>query len=496
MAQTDTNQLMSNGKPSRTTNPIHFEDLDPKRFEDLVRELIYDFRDWQTIEATGKGGTDDGFDIRAFERESTTSVDDDGNEVIHPREGNLWMVQCKREKVIPPSKIKKILEDIDPKNPPYGYILAAATDFSKKAYDAFRDGLTELGVLEFQLWGKATLETELHQPKNDRILFTFFGISNVRRRQSRGTEIRSEITNKNKVMRMLGDNPEHKWILARDSKDREYPYKDKYNNFDEQPRWKEFEVIELHPRGVIVRLKHSFAYMDEATGVFDVADPAIVHNNPYNRSNQTAEERKLREKVGTIKDYWECLPYANQVMFHLYGVIRYKDMLAIDVIGDTWNEVPHIFVDFVDGSPISGTLANLERGASNFGIGDMQRKDIFPDVFPKPIFGTINEAEPLALPETLAEQYVNFRGDLKRLFDAEGRYDHLQQTDVAVVRFGQKDERFVQITHRFELTKVDMEREHPNWMWDVQQQIGREPNNDDVYKVIEFRNCYRHQWER
>lgn len=30
---------------------IHFEDLDPHRFEDLVRELIYDFRDWQTIEA-------------------------------------------------------------------------------------------------------------------------------------------------------------------------------------------------------------------------------------------------------------------------------------------------------------------------------------------------------------------------------------------------------------------------------------------------------------
>ena len=60
---------------TRTIAPIHFEDLDPHRFEDLVREIIYDFRDWQTIEATGRGGSDDGFDIRAFERLPNASVD-------------------------------------------------------------------------------------------------------------------------------------------------------------------------------------------------------------------------------------------------------------------------------------------------------------------------------------------------------------------------------------------------------------------------------------
>ena len=36
--------------------------LDPHRFEDLIRELIYDFRDWQSIEATGRSGGDAGFD--------------------------------------------------------------------------------------------------------------------------------------------------------------------------------------------------------------------------------------------------------------------------------------------------------------------------------------------------------------------------------------------------------------------------------------------------
>ncbi|WP_370313115.1 restriction endonuclease [Sagittula sp.] len=255
---------MSKATPTRTTNPIHFEDLDPKRFEDLVRELIYDFRDWQTIEATGKGGDDDGFDIRAYERAMTTTVDEDGKEFVRPMDGNVWMIQCKREKAIPPSKINKILEDIDLDNPPYGYILAAATNFSKKSYDTFRDKLTQIGVLEFHLWGNATLETELHQPKNDRILFTFFGISNVRRRRSRATEIRYEVTNKNRVMRVLGDNPAHSWILARDSKDRHYPYEFEYADFNERPRWQDLEVVELHPRGVIVLMKRCYAYFDES----------------------------------------------------------------------------------------------------------------------------------------------------------------------------------------------------------------------------------------
>ena len=56
---------------TKTLGPLHFEDLEPHRFEDLVRELVYDFKDWQSIEATGRSGPDDGFDIRAYERVSS-----------------------------------------------------------------------------------------------------------------------------------------------------------------------------------------------------------------------------------------------------------------------------------------------------------------------------------------------------------------------------------------------------------------------------------------
>lgn len=487
---------MSKAKPTRTTNPIHFEDLDPKRFEDLVRELIYDFRDWQTIEATGKGGGDDGFDIRAYERATTTTIDEDGDEVVRPMDGNLWMIQCKREKAVPPSKIKKILEDIDPDNPPYGYILAAATNFSKKAYDTFRDELTKLGILEFHLWGNAILETELHQPKNDRILFTFFGISNVRRRRSRATEIRSEVTHKNRVMRVLGDNPKHSWILVRDSKDTHYPYESQYADFDERPRWKDLEVVELHPRGVIVRMKWCYAYFDEPMKTFDHAEPPIVHHSPHDRRQDTDRDREEREKLGLVRDYWERLPQKNQAMFHLNGIIRYKDMQVIDDKGDSWNNIPHIFVEFLDGSPVSDTLAYLEKGQRHIGLDDFSYKDFFPKSFPEPKFGKIYDEQALALPDSLSEQYVNFRGgDLNALYDVDGRFAHLKLNDVAVVRFGHKDGRFIQITHRYKLLGKDMLRDQPQLAWQVSRQIGRESTSEDMIDVLEVRNCHQHQWE-
>ena len=54
-------------KATKTINPLHFEDREPHRFEDLVRRLLYGYREWKDIEATGWGGSDEGFDIRAWE---------------------------------------------------------------------------------------------------------------------------------------------------------------------------------------------------------------------------------------------------------------------------------------------------------------------------------------------------------------------------------------------------------------------------------------------
>lgn len=38
-------------KITKTLGPIHFEDFEPHRFEDLARQLIYDFRDQKIKES-------------------------------------------------------------------------------------------------------------------------------------------------------------------------------------------------------------------------------------------------------------------------------------------------------------------------------------------------------------------------------------------------------------------------------------------------------------
>jgi len=53
---------------SRTINPLHFEDLEPHRFEDLARQLVYDFRAWAGLEATGRSGADEGNRKRGSDR--------------------------------------------------------------------------------------------------------------------------------------------------------------------------------------------------------------------------------------------------------------------------------------------------------------------------------------------------------------------------------------------------------------------------------------------
>lgn len=141
---------------TKTLNPLHFEDLEPHRFEDLVRQIVYDFKEWSLLEPTGRLGSDDGYDARGFEIVKSgididadePAEDDEDDSGVAERQERLWQIQCKREQSISPSKITKYVGEMIPKGSavPYGVIFAAATDFSKKTRDVFREQLREKGV--------------------------------------------------------------------------------------------------------------------------------------------------------------------------------------------------------------------------------------------------------------------------------------------------------------------------------------------------------------
>lgn len=493
---------MAKSKITRTYGPIHFEDLDPHRFEDLVRELIYDYKDWQTIEATGRSGNDGGFDVRAYEKVETSSQtkeEDEDQEEAHPMAGNLWMIQGKREKELGPKRVKEILNDIDSKNPPYGYILAASANFSKDSYDLFREELRKKGVMEFYLWGKAELEDTLHLPKNDRILFTFFGISLVSKRRSRATEIRQVVINKNKLYRTFGDSADfYKSVLLRDSKDSEYPYKVEYKDFEERPRWREYKAVDYHPSGLIVALRKHFAYFDTEKKEYDYAEAS---NLMYRESDSEEVRRKQQAEREKIENFWEHLPRRNQATYIRNGLIRYDEMMVIDDKGDTWHKFPHIFVDFDSRTgPIAGSYEYLEFGEKrSVSLKDYKRVNKFPKFFPETTTGTIHEDKGVMFNDSDFSMLKHGNEMLYAIYECDGRYSFLKPKDLVRVENEDRESSskyYLRITHIESLKPKDYIKKYPESKWMIERQIGENPDTKKMLNVYEFKKTYDFVVER
>jgi hypothetical protein len=79
--------------------------------EGMIRQLSYDFRPWQEIEPTGRGGSDDGYDARAWEKVDAPEERDEDEEEAPPAT-RLWLIQCKREKQISPKKLREYLDNL------------------------------------------------------------------------------------------------------------------------------------------------------------------------------------------------------------------------------------------------------------------------------------------------------------------------------------------------------------------------------------------------
>src|ERR1700726_4616698 len=102
---------------TRTLNPLPFDSLEPRRFEDLIRQLAYDFRRWRVLEATGRSGSDESFDVRGWEgvNEEIADRDDDDDaeqDTVSFGEDRLWLIQGKREKSIGPTKLAGYVDGI------------------------------------------------------------------------------------------------------------------------------------------------------------------------------------------------------------------------------------------------------------------------------------------------------------------------------------------------------------------------------------------------
>ena len=342
---------MKRPSPARTYAPVRLADLEPHRFEDLVRNLAYDFRSWTSIEAVGRSGDDGGFDVRAWETENREIDPEGGENEPLVRQGHEWMFQCKREQTIGPKMMEKHLRSlaINKESPPYGLVFVGSCDLSKKAQDTFRDISRELGFQEAYLWGRGEVEDLLYQPKNDHLLFAFFGISIQTRKRSTKTDLRTKLVPKRKLSRVLKDREQN--ILIRDPLDDRYPYWTKDEVGERTTRWILLSVEGLKHDGVHVLWRRYPAFLDEDNMSWDFIEgynSAILgrYTNFWEKRDQLSPSRGSYIDHHSSIAQWQELSEQEKAWFTITAVLPYEVIIEIDEDGDDVCSHPHLYVDF------------------------------------------------------------------------------------------------------------------------------------------------------
>jgi hypothetical protein len=339
-------------KPSRTINQIHFEDLEPHRFEDLVRQLVYGFRRWLALEPLGRSGADEGIDIRGIEAVSETSAepdldddfDDDGSEQ------RVWIIQCKRERTLGPSKARAIATAAlaGATDPPHGFILAAPCDLSKRTRETLSAELRDGGVRQVLAWGRADLEDLLFLPEHDHLLFAYFGVSLAVRRRSRVTELRGRLAKKRQIYKAIGDL-RHRGItpvLVRDPDEPGYPFRERVEDFnDEDPPWL-WTAFRHHSNpdtlALIIQRRHAWVSKNRKRFDFiDTCSHVVPHRGGFEKLPPTNEE--LCERLWRF--FHNSIPPDERAWLEVVAWIPYDDILLIDDLGDAFNEPPHLLVN-------------------------------------------------------------------------------------------------------------------------------------------------------
>lgn len=387
---------------TRTLNPLPFQDLEPHRFEDLVRQLVYDFRLWRNIEAVGRSGSDEGIDIRGIERPGVAEteredLDEEQEEAAaeHLRSiesDRVWVVQCKRERAIGPGKVRKIIKKYFELSPPapYGYILAAASDFSQAARDAAAEQLRRHGVQEFYVWGKGELEDQLFQPKNDHLLFAYFGISLQVRRRSQRTTFRSHLALKKKLIKEIGnlEGYGNKPVLIRDPRDEEYPQIISPEAFAKRPKWRYYEFYAHEPpdhTAFVNRKMYAYANFDtgewDALEDYDVSIPS--HPVVWGADADVGDW----DKRSLYDAFWEMrIEPLNQAWMMQLGTIAYDRILLCDEIGDSFNDGPHLIVEWTrEDDPFDLRCTRIEwahDSGRTFQVDHTKRIPFFPKPLP------------------------------------------------------------------------------------------------------------------
>jgi hypothetical protein len=385
--------------PTRTTNPLPFEHLDPHRFEDLVRQLAYGYRTWEVLEAIGRTGDDGGVDIRGVESVSSAAEEPD-EDAETTQLTRVWLIQVKREKRFGPTRAAAVAAEaiFDEESPPHGFILAVSANVSRKTRDALREALAERGVRQVVVWGLGELEDLLFDPAYDHLLFAYFGISLAVRKRGIVTDLRQRLAKKRQIFKALGDldQDDDTPVLLRDPTAPGYSLVDRSQ--DDHPTippwlWTSFRH-HANPDHVLLISARHHAWVSQDGLTYDVREECshvVPHRNGFDympEHDKEACERRWRF-------FYSEVPADQRAWVIHVGFVPYDDILLVDDLGDAAHEPPHLLVTrdhqagyfdrvrvFLEREP--GRRSPLDAPTDDpwQPIEDLERAVMFPDPIP------------------------------------------------------------------------------------------------------------------
>ena len=318
---------------TRTNGRLHFEDLDPGRFEDLCLSMIYRMRRWIKIEHFGRTGADSAIDIQAIER-----LENDRTET--------WHFQCKRYQKLTKTEIRSIIKDYCEKNdsrPDY-YCLVAGCDVSKKLREEFEILCSEKGFSNVQIWSSSEIEARLHAEYHD-LLFAYFGVSLSDARYERISAIRRNIALKKRM------------------------HQDFYNpakDYEEQKRRRGKPYLWFKSQEVLIRSIFDVSYPEVpekqyGNGFFKAEVYDWYHNGLMVRAFPFAVNARV--KWSAPPDIPEEERKEEIIRLEIMGCIPFENIIDYDMDGDEFYNIPHLYCEFRNPyDPFEEMVYYTERG--------------------------------------------------------------------------------------------------------------------------------------
>ncbi len=367
---------------TRTINPLHLEDLDPRRFEDLARDLVFRFRRWHHLEPRGRLGRDGGVDIMGLEVVDEDPIaderDEDDDSSVAPAGLRKWVVQCKRWQRLSPSDVRAaVAETVAGETaPPHGILLVAACDVSAEGFAAFHEEAASHGAVEHHLWTRSIIEEQLFRPENDHLLFAFFGISLGVRRSTKVRELRRQLAIKRKLLRACGLQSGdiasllYNDLLLRDVGSLTYPYDDRGEPLDPactmRSPLQEVRLEQVAPEGIWVARVRCFGWFKE-DGTWDAIEDSRVSAGHVSALRQRSR-RSPDKGRDAYRDLFLSIPQSEQMSVVEVRHVPYDRLIEVDPIGDSWFPGVHVLVQHSgEGGPYDQRFSLVGEGSGACG---------------------------------------------------------------------------------------------------------------------------------